>query len=104
MDALYFNTKNKEGVLTELGVPLDAPTFYDSGKDWICQWVGKMPKTTETRIDNEGQEYEHVIEWQEGEFFNIYLIGQDNMDYFTKSLKSAKQILPDPRTPQVTLL
>jgi len=104
MDALYFNTKNKEGVLTELGVPLDAPTFHDSGKGWIIQWVGKMPKSFETKVDAEGQEYQHVTEWQEGEFFNIYLNGQDNMDYFTKSLKSAKQILPEPNTPQVTLL
>lgn len=103
MDALYFKTTNKDALLNELGIPSEIPTFYDSGKDWIIHWVGKMPLSTE--VLNGGTEEEELrIVWQEGEFFNIYLKGQDNMDYFTKSVKSAVQILPEPNTPNYTLL
>lgn len=104
MDSLYFKTTNKDALLNELGIPSEIPTFYDSGRDWIIHWIGKMPLRTEKVIDDEGIEYEEVVEWKEGEFFNIYLRGQDNMDYFTKSVKSAVQILPEPNTPNYTLL
>src|SRR5690606_27166368 len=104
MDSLYFKTTNKEALLNELGIPSEIPTFYDSGNDWIIHWIGKMPLRTEKTIDDEGIEYEEIVEWKEGEFFNIYLRGQDNMDYFTKSVKSAVQILPGPNTPNYTLL
>lgn len=103
MDQLYFKTTNKEALLNELGLPLDMPTFYDSGNDWILHWIGKIPQSTE--VINEGTEDEEVlVEWQEGEFFNVYLKGQSNMDFFTKSVKSAVQILPEPNTPNYTLL
>lgn len=104
MDSLYFKTTNKDALINELGIPSEIPTFYDSGQDWIIHWIGKLPLHTEKRIDDEGMGYEEVVEWQEGEFFNIYLRGQDNMDYFTKSVKSAVQILPEPSTPNYTLL
>ena len=104
MDSLYFKTTNKDALLNELGIPSEIPTFYDSGRDWIIHWIGKLPLHTENRIDEEGVEYEEIVEWQKGEFFNIYLKGQDNMDYFTKSVKSAVQILPEPNTPNYTLL
>lgn len=104
MDILYFNTKNKEGLLTELKVPLDAPTFYDSGQNWVLQWVGKLPKSYVDKVNEEGDIVQEVTEWHEGEFFNIYLSGQENMDYFTKYVKSAKQILPNPKNPSITLL
>ena len=103
MDSLYFKTTNKEALLNELGLPSEIPTFHDSGDDWIIHWIGKIPLYTE--VINEGTEDEQVIvEWQEGEFFNVYLRGQDNMDFFTKSVKSAVQILPEPKTPNYTLL
>lgn len=104
MDSLYFKTTNKEALLNELGLPSEISTFHDSGKDWIIQWIGKLPLRVEKRIGDDGIEYEEIVEWQEGEFFNIYLRGQDNMDFFTKSVKSAVQILPEPGTPSYTLL
>lgn len=99
MDALYFNTKNRDALFEELGIPLDAPTIFDSGRDWVIQWIGKLPLVTE--MDEDG--VEEVTEWQEGEFFNIYLKGQRNMDYFTTGVNQAVQILPEPKTPMITL-
>lgn len=119
MDALYFNTKNKEALFEELGLfrrvepteENEAPTkvsllegdIYESPYNWAIVWIGKLPAQTETQIDDEGIEHEVVTDWQEGEFFNIYLKGQDNMDYFTQRLKNAT-LLKEPATPNMKLL
>lgn len=103
MDVLYFKTKSKAGVLSELGVPMDAPSIYDSGNGWVLHWVGKLPKSTTYEKDEEGNDVP-VIEWHEDFFFNIYLRGQENMDYFTKSFKAGQLINPEPNTPIIQLL
>lgn len=103
MDTLYFKTKSKEGVLSELGVPTDAPSIYDSRNGWVLHWVGKLPKSTTYEKDEEGNDVP-VIEWHEDFFFNIYLRGQENMNYFTKSFKAGQLINPEPNTPIIKLL
>lgn len=104
MDALFFKTINKEALLKELGIPLDFQgRIYQSPNDWVLEWLGKLPAEMETKIDGEGIEYEAVKKWQSGEFFNIYLNGQDNMDFFTQTLVSATQLI-EPATPNATLL
>ncbi len=104
MDALYFNTKNREALIEELGLPEDyTGGIYESPNGWAIVWIGKLAASTETKVDDEGIEYDEVTEWQEGEFFNIYLRGQDNMDYFTQRLKSAV-LLTEPATPNMKLL
>lgn len=103
MDTLYFKTKNKAGVLSELGVPTDAPSIYDSGNGWVLHWVGKLPKSTTYEKDEEGNDVP-VIEWHEDFFFNIYLRGQVNMNYFTNSFKAGQLINPEPNTPIIKLL
>lgn len=104
MDALYFNTKNKEALIKELELPEDyAGGIYESPNGWAIVWLGKLPAHTESQIDDEGIEHEVVTEWQEGEFFNIYLKGQGNMDYFTQRLRNAV-LLKEPTTPNMKLL
>lgn len=117
MDALYFNTKNKEALLKELGLIMEQETedgdpfsvdllrggIYESPDGWAIVWLGRLPAHTETQVDDEGNEYEVVTEWQEGEFFNIYLKGQDNMDFFTQALRNAT-LLQEPATPNMQLL
>lgn len=119
MDALYFNTKNKEALFEELGLYSEVATgedneatgkvsllqgnIYESPNGWVIVWIGKLAAATETKVDDEGNEYEVVTEWQDGEFFNIYLRGQDNMDYFTQRLVNAT-LLTEPTTPNMKLL
>lgn len=104
MDALYFNTKNKEALFEELGLPEDyAGGIYESPDGWAIVWIGKLAASTGTKVDDEGMEYEVVTEWQDGEFFNIYLRGQDNMDFFTQALRNAT-LLQEPATPNMQLL
>lgn len=98
MDALYFNTQNTESLLQELGVPDDFNGIYESPNGWVIVWLGKLPKKVEHRTDDEGMDYEVVTEWQTGEFFNIYLNGQKNMDFFTRDLGGA-ELLREPLTP-----
>lgn len=117
MDALYFKTNNKEALFEELGLIVEQETeggdpfsvdllrggVYESPNGWAIVWLGKLPAYTETQVDDEGNEYEVVTEWQDGEFFNIYLKGQDNMDFFTQRLKNAT-LLTEPATPNMILL
>lgn len=98
MDALYFRTDNKESLLQELGVPENFTGIYESPNDWVIVWLGKLPKEMEEITDEEGLTYEVVKEWQKGEFFNIYLKGQNNMDFFTQELAGA-ELLKEPLTP-----
>ena len=98
MDALYFNTENKNSLLSELGVPIDFNGIYESPNQWVLVWLGKLPEKTIQEEDENGLLIEEVIEWKEGEFFNIYLIGQDNMDYFTQELANAT-LLKEPLSP-----
>ena len=117
MDALYFNTKNKEALLKELGLIVEQETedgdpfsvnllrggIYEHPGGWAIVWLGRLPAHTETQVDDEGLEREVVTEWQEGEFFNIYLRGQENMDYFTQRLVNAT-LLTEPATPNMKIL
>lgn len=103
MDALYFNTKNKDALFKELGIPEDFQgRIYESSDDWVLEWLGKLPAEMETKIDGDGTEYQVVKKWQDGEFFNIYLKGQDNMDFFTQKLVLATQLIA--KTPNAILL
>lgn len=103
MDALYFKTNNKNALFKELGIPENSTGIYESPDSWVMVWLGKVPETTEKRKDGEGIEYEVVTKWKEGELFNIYLNGQDNMDFFTQRLINATQ-LSEPETPNNILL
>ncbi|WP_433863124.1 hypothetical protein [Sphingobacterium thalpophilum] len=121
MDALYFNTNNREALLKELGliqeVYLEDGTMeeysllkggiYEHVYGWVIVWVGKIPAATEIQkiIDEDGTEHDHevITEWHQGDFFNIYLKGQDNMDYFTQRLLNAT-LLKEPETPNSILL
>lgn len=104
MDALYFNTKNREALFEELELPYDyTGGIYESQANWAIVWLGKLPAQNQINLDDQGFEYELVTEWQEGEFFNVYLRGQDNMDYFTQRLNNAT-LLNEPVSPNMELL
>lgn len=98
MDELYFKTDNKESLLKGLGIPEDFTGIYESPNNWVLVWIGKLPKETEEIIDKDGVTHEVVTKWQNGEFFNIYLKGQNNMDFFTQDLANA-ELLKEPLTP-----
>ncbi len=98
MDALYFRTDDRESLLQELGVPEDFNGIYESPDNWVLIWLGRVPKTVEQQTDEEGLTFDVVTEWQQGEYFNIYLKGQDNMDYFTQEFGVA-ELLSEPATP-----
>lgn len=103
MDALYFKTDNRNALLKELGIPDEFQgKVYESPNNWVFVWIGKVPATYETRVDAEGLELRIVKDWKEGEFFNIYLKGQDNMDFFTQKVANANLIAPE--TPSLILL
>lgn len=104
MDSLFFNTKNRDALFKELGIPEDFQgRIYESPDDWVLEWLGKIPAEMGTETDETGIEYQVVTKWQEGDFFNIYLKGQDNMDFFTQTLVFATQI-NEPDTPNSTLI
>lgn len=104
MDALYFNTENRDALFQELGITENFHGIYESPDGWVMVWLGKLPKMTESIKDTNGLDHLMVTEWQDGEFFNIYLKGQKNMDFFTREVKAAVQILPQPKSPNYTLL
>lgn len=104
MDALYFNTNNREALFKELGIPDDFQgNIFESPDAWALVWIGKVPAAFETKVDAEGMEFEAVKQWKDGDFFNIYLKGQDNMDFFTQRLSNAT-LLKEPETPNSILL
>ena len=104
MDALYFNTETRDALFQELGITENLNGIYESPDGWVMVWLGKLPKMTVSIKDVNGLDRLMVTEWQDGEFFNIYLKGQKNMDFFTRAVKAAVQILPQPNTPNYTLL
>lgn len=104
MDKLFFKTSNKNALFEELGIPSSFQgRIYESTENWVLEWLGKLPAEMEIKKDAQGIEYEAVKKWQTGEFFNIYLKGQDNMDFFTQRLVAATQLL-EPETPNAILL
>jgi len=104
MDSLYFNTNNKNALFEELGIPDDfQASIYQSPNDWVLVWIGKLPEEFEPKGGADGIEYQAVKKWQNGAFFNIYLKGQDNMDYFTQRLVNGT-LIKEPVTPNSILL
>lgn len=104
MDSLYFNTNDKNALFQELGIPDDFQgKIYESSNDWVLVWIGRVPADYETKISPEGIEYQAAKSYQSGFFFNIYLKGQNNMDYFTQRLSNAT-LLKEPTTPNSKLL
>lgn len=112
MDVLYFNTNDREALIEELGLEkivegsgreISNGFLYEHADGWALMWIGKVPLSIKYEVDENGVESEAVIEWQDGDFFNIYLIGQENMDYFTQRLKNAV-LLKEPQIPNFKLL
>ena len=112
MDVLYFNTNDKQALIEELGLEkivdgadkeISNGFLYEHADGWALMWIGKVPLSSKYEVDEHGVESEAVTEWQDGDFFNIYLIGQENMDYFTQRLKNAV-LLKEPQTPNFKLL
>lgn len=103
MDALYFYTEDRSSLLLELGIEGFSGGVHEDGRGWTIVWIGKRPAETVTRTNPYGIDYEEVLDWEDREYFNIYLTGQENMDFFTQRLMSAVQ-LPEPKTPDLKLL
>lgn len=93
MDILYFKTKNKLSLFTELNIPYIEVNdeveiedkFYYSEDDWFIIWLGAD--------ENEEDSF----------LFNIHLNGQDNMDFFTQKFNSGV-LLNEPKTPKYSIL
>lgn len=106
MDTLYFNTTEVEDLLVELGLHRDPEIkdgryfnghlFEDKTQGWALVWIGRIPDEVTIVEDEGGVEREEIVSWQPGEFFNIYLKGQPNMDRFTNL---GKATLLKPETP-----
>lgn len=112
MDVLYFNTNDRQALIEELGLEeivdrgdkeISNGFLYEHADGWAIMWIGKVPLSSKYDFDEQGVESEIVTEWQEGDFFNIYLLGQDNMDFFTQRLKHAV-LLTEPQSPNFKLL
>lgn len=102
MDALYFKTYDRELVLQELGLHTDPSIeggkFFD-GKvfempNYLLVWIGKKAETVDPETGS-------VTKFHDGEFFNVWVRGQEMMDFFV-DLRTAS-LLPVPSSPDLKL-